>query len=227
MNMNTSKVINVLLAVALVILSIRLAFSPTSIDGAASDTNGQKAISEKTMKETTKDNNSLKGKWKKIDPMDLKENPFQLFNNWMALSVGNQEKMNSMTIGWGALGLLWENKPSITVYVRETHYTRELMDDNEYFTVTAFGDGYKKELMYLGTASGRKEDKMKGSGLTVGFTDNGNPFFEEGKLVLECKKQYGALFDKKGFGELPQKDYSTRPIHYVYVGEIVNAWIKE
>lgn len=224
--MNTSKVLNVLLAVALVMLSVKQAFFPALTEEVEGDATKQTVNSDKVMNETTK-SDSLKGNWKKIDPMELQDNPFQLFNNWMALSVGNKEKMNSMTIGWGGLGLLWENKPSLTVYVRETHYTRGLMDENEYFTVTAFGDGFKKELMYLGTASGRKEDKMKGSGLTTGFTELGNPFFEEGRLVLECKKQYGALFDRNGFGELPTKDYSTRPIHYVYVGEIINAWIKE
>lgn len=68
---------------------------------------------------------------------------------------------------------------------------------------------------------------MKGSGLTVGFTELGNPMFEEGRLVLECKKLYGAPFNPEGFGELAQKEYSNRPLHSIYIGEIVNAWIKQ
>jgi hypothetical protein len=61
----------------------------------------------------------------------------------------------------------------------------------------------------------------------VKFTDNGTPMFEEGRLVLECKKLYGAPFNPEGFGELAKKEYSNRPLHSVYIGEIVNAWIKE
>ena len=68
---------------------------------------------------------------------------------------------------------------------------------------------------------------MKGSGLTVEFTELGNPIFEEGRLVLECKKLYGAPFDPNGFGDVAKKEYSNRPLHSVYIGEIVNAWIKE
>lgn len=167
-------------------------------------------------------------KWTKINPSELKDNPFTLFSNALALSVGNKDKMNAMTIGWGGLGVLWgKDRPVITVYVEKRRYTHSFMEENEYFTVEAFSKNYDSVLKYLGTVSGRNEDKMKGSGLTVGFTALGNPMFEEGRLVLECKKLYGAPFNPGGFGELAQKEYSNRPLHSIYIGEIVNAWIKQ
>lgn len=166
--------------------------------------------------------------WKKIAPQQLRENPFSFFSNALALSVGNKDKMNAMTIGWGGLGILWgKDRPVITVYVEKRRYTHSFMEENEYFTVTAFSKDYDGALKYLGTVSGRDEDKMKGSGLTTKFTDLGNPAFEEGRLILECKKIYGAPFNPEGFGELAKKEYSNRPLHSVYIGEIVNAWIKE
>lgn len=166
--------------------------------------------------------------WKKITPQQLRENPFSFFSNALALSVGNKDKMNAMTIGWGGLGVLWgKERPVITVYVEKRRYTHSFMEENEYFTVTAFSKNYDSALKYLGTVSGRDEDKMKGSGLTTKFTDLGNPAFEEGRLILECKKVYGAPFNPEGFGELAKKEYSNRPLHSVYIGEIVNAWIKE
>lgn len=158
--------------------------------------------------------------WRKIAPAELRENPFSFFSNAFALSVGNKDRVNAMTIGWGGLGVLWgKERPVVTVYVEK----------NDYFTVTAFPkeDKYDKALHYLGTVSGRDEDKMKGSGLTVKFTESGCPAFEEGRLILECKKIYGAPFNPEGFGELAKKEDSKRPLHSVYIGEIVNAWIKE
>ena len=167
-------------------------------------------------------------RWKKINPIQLKENSFSFFSNALALSVGNKNKMNSMTIGWGGLGVLWgRERPVITVYVEKRRYTHSLMEENEYFTVSAFTPAYDKTLKYLGSTSGRDEDKMKGSGLTISFTDLGNPLFEEGRLLLECKKLYGAPFNPEGFGEIAKKEYSNRPLHSVYIGEIINAWIKE
>jgi nitroreductase/flavin reductase (DIM6/NTAB) family NADH-FMN oxidoreductase RutF len=167
-------------------------------------------------------------KWKPLDMKQFRENPFDFFSNALALTVGTKDKMNSMTIGWGGLGVLWgHERPVITVYVEKRRYTHSFMEENEYFTVEAFGPEQQKVLDYLGHVSGRDEDKIKGSGLTVKFTDNGTPMFEEGRLVLECKKLYGAPFNPEGFGELAKKEYSNRPLHSVYIGEIVNAWIKE
>ena len=170
---------------------------------------------------------SAKG-WRKIDPHTLRENPFDFFSNALALTVGTKSKLNTMTIGWGGLGVLWgKDRPVITVYVEKRRYTHQFMEDNDYFTVTAFTKDYDSTLHYLGTVSGRDEDKIKGSGLTLKFTELGNPAFEEGRLILECKKLYGAPFDPRGFGELAKEEYSKRPLHSVYIGEIVNAWIKE
>jgi nitroreductase/flavin reductase (DIM6/NTAB) family NADH-FMN oxidoreductase RutF len=166
--------------------------------------------------------------WKPMDVKRFRENPFDFFSNALALTVGTKDKMNSMTIGWGGLGVLWgRERPVITVYVEKRRYTHSFMEENEYFTVEAFGPEQQKVLEYLGHVSGRDEDKIKGSGLTVKFTDLGTPMFDEGRLVLECKKLYGAPFNPEGFGELAKEEYSKRPLHSVYIGEIVNAWIKE
>jgi nitroreductase/flavin reductase (DIM6/NTAB) family NADH-FMN oxidoreductase RutF len=166
--------------------------------------------------------------WKQMDVKRFRENPFDFFSNALALTVGTKEKMNSMTIGWGGLGVLWgRERPVVTVYVEKRRYTHSFMEENEYFTVESFGPEQQKVLEYLGHVSGRDEDKIKGSGLTVKFTDLGTPMFDEGRLVLECKKLYGAPFNPEGFGELAKEEYSKRPLHSVYIGEIVNAWIKE
>lgn len=165
-------------------------------------------------------------KWEKVTPQSLKENPFTLFKDeWMLLAAGKKGNMNAMTIGWGNLGTLW-GSPVVTVYVEKSRYTHSFMERNEYFTVTAFPEQHREALKYMGTHSGRDGDKIKAAKLTTEFTDLGNPIFEEGRLVIECKKIYGAPFDPTGFGEKGKEVYKNRQLHSVYVGEIVNVWIK-
>lgn len=165
--------------------------------------------------------------WQKIEPAKLMENPFTLFTNAMALTVGTSNNINSMTIGWGGLGILWgKDRPVATVYVEKSRYTHSLMENNEYFTITAFTDEYKKNLHYLGTVSGRDEDKIKGCGLTLMYTDSGNPAFKEGRLILECKKIYGAPFNPEGFGSIAKEVYANRQLHSIYIGEIIGVYVK-
>ena len=163
--------------------------------------------------------------WRQIEPWQLRDNPVNLFEDAMALTVGEGDSINSMTIGWGGIGVLW-GKPVVTVYVEQRRFTKHLMDQNERFTIEAFSEDYASVLQYLGTASGRNEDKIAGSGLTLKLTPSGTPAFEEGRLLIECRKIYEAPFQPEGFGDIPAQVYSARPLHTVYIGEILNVWTK-
>ena len=74
-----------------------------------------------------------------FQPYPIKEiefNPFVRFgDNWGALTTKADDKVNSMTISWGGVGMLW-NKPAATVYVRESRFTKELLDKSETFSVS-------------------------------------------------------------------------------------------
>lgn len=176
-----------------------------------------------------KEEKSQKNEWHSVDPKDFTTQPIDILaNRWMALTVGNEEYANSMTIAWGNFGFLW-NKPIVIVYVSEDRFTKHLMDENDYFTVTAFPQSLecRTALSYLGSASGRDENKMKGSGLTVKYTELGNPYFDEGNLTIECKKIYADAFN---MDLLPAEEregrYTRMGIHTFYIGEIVNIWEK-
>ena len=66
---------------------------------------------------------------------------------------------NTMTIGWGTLGIEW-GKPICTVFVRESRYTKELLDKNGEFTVNVpMGEIDKNILAVCGTKSGIDMDK--------------------------------------------------------------------
>jgi flavin reductase (DIM6/NTAB) family NADH-FMN oxidoreductase RutF len=184
---------------------------------------GNKANESETEAKTT-----TSDQWQEIKPQDIDVNAVKMFaDDWMLLSAGKDTSMNMMTIAWGALGELW-GKPVVTVYVSTDRYTYKFLEDNEYFTVTAFPEQFRDKLQYLGSVSGRDEDKVKGSGLTPEFTKLGNPIYKEANLAIECKKIYAEQF-KKELMPLEQRqwyDEKKQGVHVMYIGEIVNVWKK-
>ena len=184
---------------------------------------GNKANESETEAKTTNSD-----QWQEIKPQNIDVNAVKLFaNDWMLLSAGKDTSMNMMTIAWGALGELW-GKPIVTVYVSTDRYTYKFLEDNEYFTVTSFQEQFRDKLQYLGSVSGRDEDKVKGSGLTPEFTKLGNPIYKEANLAIECKKIYAEQL-KKELMPLEQRqwyDEKKLGVHMMYIGEIVNVWKK-
>lgn len=87
------------------------------------------------------------------------------------------------------MGELW-NKAIVTVYIRHSHYTKEFIDKNGYFTVNAFPNSYRKALAYIGSHSGRNEHKLSIVGQNPEFTAEGHPTFKEATLCIECKTIY-------------------------------------
>lgn len=166
--------------------------------------------------------------WQEITPRDIEGNPVRMFaDEWFELAAGKEGDMNLMTIAWGTLGELW-SKPVVTVYVSTSRATYEYMEKNDYFTITHFPSAMREKLQYLGTASGRDEDKVRGADLTVEFTKLGNPIFAEADLAIECKKIYSDQFkaDKMPIERRQWHEETGTGIHVMYVGEIVNVWKK-
>lgn len=173
---------------------------------------------------------------KGFKPLDLEkdwdENPFTWFKGQgLLLAVGDKEKNNAMTIGWGALGNVWSKlgPNTVTVYVAEGRYTYEFMEKYDYFTVMAFDDEDARILGYMGTHSGRDGDKAAHLGLHTLYTENGTPYYEEAELVLECKILYRAPFVKEGMSEEVRNFYENfdAGVHHLYIGNVVGAWIKD
>ncbi len=104
------------------------------------------------------------------------------------LTSGNIDNFNTMTIGWGMIGTLW-GKECFLVFVRPSRYTYQFMENNEYFTVSFYNDKYKKAMGYLGTKSGRDENKVKNidfAPLAIGESVT----FKEAYQTYLCKKIY-------------------------------------
>lgn len=164
---------------------------------------------------------------KKLDPKKLKVNPFTLMENeWFLLTAGKKGDYNAMTCGWGMLGYLW-NKPVAVVFVRPTRHTFKFANKYAGFTLSFFGRKCRKALKICGSRSGRDCDKVKEAGLTLGYTPNGNVYFQEARMVLECKKIYFDEIDPQKFlTPAIEKNYPQKDYHRFYVGEIRNIFIK-
>ncbi len=144
--------------------------------------------------------------------------------NWYLVTAEKDGKANTLTAGWGALGNVWEKKVAI-VYIRPQRHTKKFMDASGRFTMTFF-DGRQQEMGFLGSNSGADvPDKIEKSGLHLVYVD-GQPTFEEGKVVLNCKILYSQAQLPENFADqeladtnFPDKDYSV-----MYVAEIEAAY---
>lgn len=162
----------------------------------------------------------------KVD--QLTENPFKMIGKeWMLVTASDGEKVNTMTASWGGLGVMW-NKNVAFVVLRPDRYTKEFIDSNDTFTLSFYDNTYKKTLSYLGSVSGRDEDKVQKSGLTLAKVKDA-PYFEEAKIVLVCKKLFNQTFNEECFLDksIIESCYPLKDFHTLYIVEISNALIKE
>lgn len=164
---------------------------------------------------------------KKVSVYDLPYNAFQEINkNWILISAKKPDgSVNTMTASWGMMGEIW-HKEAVTIYVRQSRYTKEFIDAQDYFTISLF-DGHKKALGLLGTKSGRDGDKIAEAGFTVEEIE-GQPAFAESKCVLICKKMYQddiKLADMSQ--EVNDQFYPDGDCHTMYIGEVLSAYVRE
>ncbi|NTW25729.1 MAG: flavin reductase family protein [Lentimicrobium sp.] len=162
---------------------------------------------------------------RKIEPQDIKQNPFTLIDDdWFLLSAGSLHAFNTMTASWGGVGILW-NKPVVFCFVRPQRYTYKFMESNEFFTMSFFDESNRDALSLCGKVSGRQTDKMKATGLIPFESPQGSVFFEQSKLMIECRKLYFSDIIPEHFQvEAINKNYPKKDYHRMYIGEITSCF---
>ena len=161
--------------------------------------------------------------YKIIRADQFRKNPFQLIGkDWMLITAGNEEKVNTMTASWGGLGVMY-GKNVAYVVIRPQRYTKEFVDKEDTFSLSFFDKEHRKTLNYLGTVSGRDEDKITKSGLTL-VRYNDTPYFDEANHVLICKKLYKQSLNTEGLLEerLVNTWYRNGDYHTLYIAEITD-----
>ena len=173
-------------------------------------------------------------KRRKISAADAAGEIIKALPRGILLTTKVGDKVNSMAIGWGTIGVNW-GKPMFLAYVRESRFTHELLEQNPEFTINVpLGDFDRKILTVCGTQSGRDMDKLAVCGLTpVEPEVISVPGLKEFPLTLECRVLYRQDEELSLFTpEMREKWYPAgtdggRDFHTTYYGEIVDAYILE
>lgn len=166
--------------------------------------------------------------FKEVKAAELTMNPFtKIGKEWLLITAGNEEKCNTMTASWGAMGVMW-GKNAVTIYIRPQRYTKEFVDREETFTISVLPEQYRKALNYCGTVSGKGIDKIKEAGLTPCFVE-GTAGIEEAEMIMVCRKMYHDDIKPECFDDTandgkwyPEKDY-----HTMYIAEVIKVLVKE
>lgn len=163
-----------------------------------------------------------------ISAKDIKDNVFNMIGDkWLLLSAKKPDgTINAMTASWGAMGVMW-GKDVVFAVIRPQRYTKEFFDSSDEFTVNVFSDGHKKMLGYMGSVSGRDEDKIAKCGLTV--KGEGSPYFAECETAIVCKKLFAQELKKDSFlyNETIERWYPQEDFHTLYIGEIEKVLVKK
>ena len=144
---------------------------------------------------------------------------------WFLLTAGENRPggYNSMTVSWGALGVIW-HRPLAIVVSRPQRYTREFLERFDTFSLCAFDASHRSTLEMLGTRSGRNTRKMEECALTpISLSTIACPGFEEATLILECRKMYcDDLKPERFLADFIAPHYQG-DFHRMYFGEILAA----
>ena len=139
------------------------------------------------------------------------------------LTVGRTGFVNPMTIGWASFGIAC-GKPVLSVMIRQSRFSKHLIDENPYFSVSIPHDEtYKNALAICGSKSGRDTDKIALCALETEDADFINVPGIKNCLMYECKVIYKTEMDKNLTApEMSGRWYKEGNYHTVYTGEILN-----
>lgn len=155
------------------------------------------------------------------NPNDLYINPFnEIGEDWMLITAEKDGKCNSMTANWGGLGYMW-NENVAFIFVRKSRYTKEFIDAADQFSLSFLDHkDYVDTLLYMGSASGKDEDKIAKSNLHIERED-GVPYIQEADRIFICTKMSCSPINPDGFAmEELNEEYPLEDYHVLYIARI-------
>ena len=151
---------------------------------------------------------------------------FLKFNKQLAVvSAGSIDDFGCMTIGWGMMGNVWGHPGSaLTIYVSPARQTFEYLQKNDTFTVSFFPEAYHKDVITLGTKSGRDGNKIALTSLAPKAIDRG-VCFDQAELTFVCRKIYARQFDIDLVpAQMRDNVYTKIPPHWFFIGAVEDAF---
>lgn len=164
---------------------------------------------------------------------DFNTDIFNLFDrHWAVLTAGTPDKYNAMTISWGSMGTIWgepgNGRPIITVYVNPLRYTYGVLNETDRFTVSFLPEDNRRDLLLLGSRTGRNGSPLKDTSLTV-KEDHGFVTFAEAIYTFECEKLYAETLKKENIpAAIAAQFYGPQEeAHRMYIGEVIRLLRKQ
>lgn len=161
--------------------------------------------------------------FQKVSDDIMEMNPFtKIGKDWMLVTAGNEEKANTMTASWGGVGVMW-GKDVAYVVIRQSRFTKEFIDKEGKFSLSFPSEKYKKEMKFIGTVSGRNEDKIKEAGIDINYHD-GVPFVDQADMVFICRVMSNTVLKKEDFIDkgIDEAWYKDNDYHTLYIAEITD-----
>lgn len=187
------------------------------------------------MKETNIKEMNFDQLFKPVSPEEIGDsyNVFTLAGkDFFTITAGKEDHYNSMIGSGGGFGLLFK-KPTAWCLIRADRYTLELILKEKTYTMSYFSEEYKKQMLFLGSKSGRDSGKMKEAELTSVQIPSGDLSFKEARLIIECRLTQITTPHPDDFYSQEAKDYIKEAYKEVsdyrkYVfGEITHTWVKK
>lgn len=150
----------------------------------------------------------------------------QLGRGGAFLTVADDDRVNTMTVGWATLGRMW-GKPVCVVPVRCSRYTRQLIQRAASFSLSVpLAGALETELDYCGSKSGREVDKFSQCGLKLrpGIAIN-SPAIAGCDIVLECRILHRQTLEPLNLApEINTKWYADDDYHILFYGEVIKTY---
>lgn len=142
-------------------------------------------------------------------------------------TAGSPANYNTLTLGWGATGILW-SKPVAIVYIRENRFSYRYFEESPVYVLSWYPAKYRKEVIKIfGGTSGRDTDKEKLSGFTPVETPDGGVTYLQAEKVVICRKLMRQPVPKEFLPkELHARLGQDGLIHIQYTGEVLSVWKK-
>jgi len=161
---------------------------------------------------------------KRVDYMAVAESAMHRIKEGAFLTARAGDALNTMTIGWAAVGYVWR-KPIFMVAVRDSRHTFGIMERAADFTVSVPMTDMKDAIMFCGTKSGRDRDKFKECGLgLLGPRKVVTPVIHTPGVHFECRIVFKAAMDPVHLAPQCQALYPQKDYHTLYFGEIVDCY---
>jgi len=169
--------------------------------------------------------------WEKCAWEKVAEQAFQALQRnggLFLVTEGRERRPNVMSIGWITIGVVW-GRPVAVVLVRPSRYSHHLLEEHPVFTVNLPPETMKREIEICGRYSGRNTDKFSLCQFTPLYLEGySTPVIEECQASMVCSVVQKTRVEPSTFlTPILAEFYPQDDFHFVYFGEIEQAWQKE